>query len=70
LPAPGALDVSNVRVSETAVAQLLKVDVEGWNTELQHIRQHYDRFGSKLPAGLREELAALEQRLTATRVSA
>ncbi len=70
LPAPGALDLSGLKVSPAALEQLLRVDVEGWCHELGLIREHLNRFGAKLPPGLREELASLEQRLQAARVSA
>ena len=70
LPAQGSLDVTGLGVSETQVAELLKVDVEGWLAELPLIRTHYKKFGDKLPQGLQDELAALEQRLQAAAVTA
>jgi phosphoenolpyruvate carboxykinase (GTP) len=45
------------------VAELLRIDVEAWMGELPVIRTHFDKFGAKLPPGLREELADLERRL-------
>jgi len=70
LPAPGALDTSNLKLAPGALEQLLRVDVEGWSSELKAIREHYERFGTRLPQGLKDELAGLEQRLQAARVSA
>ena len=70
LPAKGALDLSGLSVNEAAMAELLKVDVEAWLAELPQVRQHYTKFGAKLPAGLGEELAALEQRLQSAKVGA
>ena len=69
LPAPGALDVSGLTLPEGNLSQLLRVDTEGWNHELPLIRRHYERFGSRLPQGLRDELAALEQRLANAKVT-
>ncbi len=63
LPADGALDLDGLNVADSDMAELLKIDVEGWKAELPSIREHFATFGDKLPAGLREELAALEQRL-------
>jgi phosphoenolpyruvate carboxykinase (GTP) len=63
LPAPGALDLSLLRIPETHLDQLLRVDADGWAAELPAIRKHLDQFGTHLPQGLRDELAALEQRL-------
>jgi phosphoenolpyruvate carboxykinase (GTP) len=70
LPAPGSLDLSGLDLPDTAIEELLRVDVERWSSELPVIRKHYEKFGPKLPAGLREELAALEQRLTAEAATA
>ena len=50
--------------------ELLRVDVEGWTAELPGLREHFEKFGAKLPQGLRDELAALEQRLSEAGVSA
>ncbi len=69
LPAPGALDLSGLKLPEASLNQLLGVDRNGWRAELKLIKEHYDRFGSKLPPPLREELAALEQRLQGSRIS-
>jgi len=63
LPAAGSLDVSGLRLPEAQMTELLAVDLAGWSAELPLIRKHFDRFGDKLPAGLEEELEALERRL-------
>ena len=47
--------------------ELLKVDVDGWLAEIPSIREHYAKFGDKLPARLSRELDALEQRLQAAK---
>jgi phosphoenolpyruvate carboxykinase (GTP) len=67
LPAPGALDLKGLKLPDANVAELLRVDVEGWAQELPLIKEHLDKFGAKLPQGLRDELAALERRLTAAK---
>ena len=43
--------------------ELLTVDVEGWKSELDSIKDYYDSFGDRLPQGLKDELAELEKRL-------
>jgi phosphoenolpyruvate carboxykinase (GTP) len=63
LPAPGAIDTSGLNISEKDMAELLKVDVNEWLTEVESIKKHYSRFGNRLPKGLKDELSALEQRL-------
>jgi len=70
LPAPGALDVNGLTIAPGNLDELLKVDVEGWLAELPQIKEHYARFGARLPQGLRDELAALESRLQGARVGA
>ena len=63
LPAEGSLDLNGLDVPATAMSELLNVDKDGWKSELPSIKEHFSTFGAKLPAGLTEELSALEQRL-------
>ena len=70
LPAPGALDLNGLQVSEGAMEDLLRVDLERWTQELPAIRTHYEKFGAKLPQGLRDELISLEQRLASSNATA
>ncbi|MBI3539810.1 MAG: phosphoenolpyruvate carboxykinase (GTP), partial [Candidatus Eisenbacteria bacterium] len=70
LPAPGALDLAGLKIGEPQMAELLRVDTEGWLAEMPGMRKHFDRFGARLPQGLRDELAALEKRLQGAGVAA
>ncbi len=70
LPAPGALDLSGLQVPEGAVEELLRVDLDLWTQELPAIKTHFDKFGAKMPQGLRDELASLEQRLASANATA
>jgi phosphoenolpyruvate carboxykinase (GTP) len=63
LPAPGSLDVAGLSIAPSALDELTRVDVDGWKAELPSMREHYTKFGTKLPAGLKEELDSLERRL-------
>jgi phosphoenolpyruvate carboxykinase (GTP) len=63
VPAEGELDISGLGISEEDLAELLRVDVTAWQNELPGIAEYYDKFGDHVPAELREELAALQQRL-------
>jgi phosphoenolpyruvate carboxykinase (GTP) len=45
------------------MTELLKVDTNDWLKEVESIKIHYSQFGDRLPQGLKDELAALEQRL-------
>ena len=62
-PAPGAVDISGLDVTDAQMEELLHVDTEDWLNEITLIREHYERFGEKLPKALSDELDALEARL-------
>ncbi len=63
LPAPDAIDTTGLDITGTQMDELLNVDVEEWLNEIESIREHYQRFGERLPKVLADELAALEARL-------
>jgi phosphoenolpyruvate carboxykinase (GTP) len=63
LPTEQALDTKGLDVSPAAMKELLAVDVKGWLNEIPGIKEHYAKFGAKLPAGLKKELGDLENRL-------
>ncbi|MDR3172443.1 MAG: phosphoenolpyruvate carboxykinase (GTP), partial [Treponema sp.] len=65
LPTPDAIERPE-GVSESDMAEILKVDIEGWKAEIADVRQnHYPKFGDKLPKELYSELEAIEHRLNA-----
>jgi phosphoenolpyruvate carboxykinase (GTP) len=64
VPAPGALDTDGLGVPDQDIAELLRVDVDDWRAEAPLIREHYARFGDRLPVELGEQLDALERRLS------
>ncbi|HEV3264275.1 MAG TPA: phosphoenolpyruvate carboxykinase (GTP) [Acidimicrobiales bacterium] len=63
LPAPGAIDTDGLDISDEDMDKLLAFDVEGWRAEVPGIREHYARFGDKVPAKLNAEVDRLEQQL-------
>ena len=65
LPEPADLDTKGLDLPSDDLAKLLSVDVQGWRGELPLIEQHLDKFGSRLPEGLKTELKSLAQRLEA-----
>ena len=65
IPTTSGIDRTGLTMSDTDVKQLLAVDKASWLAELPGIRDHFAKFGDRLPAGLTEELAALEKRLKA-----
>jgi GTP-dependent phosphoenolpyruvate carboxykinase len=54
-------------VSPEDLATLLRVEVDGWLTEVPMIAQHFDQFGDHLPHELRDELRALKEGLESIR---
>ena len=64
LPKASSLDLNGLSgVTADDLKQLLEVDAEGWKKELPLIKEHFAKFGSKLPKELEQELAALAERL-------
>jgi phosphoenolpyruvate carboxykinase (GTP) len=63
LPRPGDLNISGLNVSAEALAALCSIDAGTWRKELAEVSEHLGRYGSRLPAALRAELKASEQRL-------
>jgi phosphoenolpyruvate carboxykinase (GTP) len=63
LPAPSDLDTNGLDLPADRVAKLLNVDIEGWLGEVPKIREHFAKFGDRLPQGLNQEVNDLEQRL-------
>jgi phosphoenolpyruvate carboxykinase (GTP) len=63
LPVPGTLDISGLDLDEADLAELLRVDLEGWKGEIPGIEEHFATFDKRLPQGLRDELEALKARL-------
>jgi phosphoenolpyruvate carboxykinase (GTP) len=63
LPVPGALELSGLKISQQAIDELLKVDIDGWRAEVPLIKQHFEMFGDRLPRELHSELSRLEDRL-------
>ncbi len=63
VPAPGGIDVDGLDVTPEDMDELLAVDSDAWSAQLPQVREHFARFGDRLPDELRAQLDALEQRL-------
>jgi phosphoenolpyruvate carboxykinase (GTP) len=64
LPTSDALDLFGLDMPPEDLQQLLTVDPEGWENEAAGLATYYDGFGDRLPAALRGQLAALQERLS------
>jgi phosphoenolpyruvate carboxykinase (GTP) len=63
VPAKGALNLDGLEIAPERLEELLRVDPEEWKAQLPQVQEHYAQFGESLPAGLRAQLDALEERL-------
>ena len=65
VPTPDALDTDGLDMTEDALAEALRVDVDEWKAEIPQIQEWFDKFGDDLPAVLWTELDGLKARLGA-----
>ncbi len=63
VPAERAIDIDGVEVTEGQMRELLNVDEAEWKAEVPLIREHYAKFGDRLPSVLAAQVDALEHRL-------
>ncbi len=63
LPAAGEIDINGLSVSDADMGELLALDREGWQTAIPQIREHYAKFGHRLPVQLLDQLDRLEKAL-------
>ena len=68
LPTLDGLDFSGLDLSQDEIATLLKVDVEGWMSEIPLIESYYEGFGDHVPKALWQELQSLKEQLESTKV--
>jgi phosphoenolpyruvate carboxykinase (GTP) len=63
VPQPNGLTLDGLKISPDAIEELLRVDTEDWEQELADTKEFFQKFGSRLPAELRQEHDRLAQRL-------
>ena len=64
VPSPSAINTEGLDVAAGDLEKLLDVDRDDWKAEVPLIEEHYARLGDAVPAALRDELLALEKRLS------
>ena len=62
VPAPGSLDLDGLDLTDSDLADALRVVPEEWEKELAGIEEWYARFGSSLPEEMAAELSSLKAR--------
>jgi phosphoenolpyruvate carboxykinase (GTP) len=65
VPKAGDLDTDGLDISDAALAEVLSVDEDQLRAEIPQVKEHLARFGDRLPAAIRTQFEALEQRLGA-----
>ena len=66
VPKPEDINIEGLdNVTLDTIKELVSVDKEAWLADIDNIKEFYDLVGDRVPAELREELAALEARLRA-----
>lgn len=63
MPTIDAIDREGLEVSDADMVELLKVNSDEWLQEVESIREHYAKFGDRLPKELLAEIDSLEKRL-------
>ncbi len=63
MPTLDGIDFSGLDMSEEDIAALLRVDTDGWLSELPGIEEYYATFGDHLPEELTHQVNALRERL-------
>ena len=67
MPTLDGIDFTGLDVSEEDKANLLRVDTDGWLSELEGIEEYYASFGDHLPEELTRQVNALRDRLEASK---
>jgi phosphoenolpyruvate carboxykinase (GTP) len=63
VPKKGSIDISDLNGIGQEFEQLIKVEKEEWMKELELIREHYAKFGDRLPAEMKKQFSELNERL-------
>jgi phosphoenolpyruvate carboxykinase (GTP) len=65
LPAPGAVELDGVDVSESDWSQLFAIDPAAHLAEADDAEKFFDTFGDRVPDAVRGQLSELRERMRA-----
>jgi phosphoenolpyruvate carboxykinase (GTP) len=65
VPKKEDLDTDGLDITDAALTEVLSVDEDALRDELPQVKEHLARFGDALPAPVRAQFDALQQRLGA-----
>ena len=63
IPYAKDINVEGLNISDETLNDLLSVDKASWNEDIENIKAFYAQIGDRVPAELKAQLAALEDRL-------
>ncbi len=63
VPAPGALDLDGLEISEKNLHELFAIDSNSWHSECDLTESYFAQFGKSLPQEMVQELEGLRSRL-------
>ncbi|MCH8846190.1 MAG: phosphoenolpyruvate carboxykinase (GTP) [Proteobacteria bacterium] len=63
MPTLDAIDFDGLDMAKEDIANLMRVDTDGWLSELAGIEEYYATFGDRLPEELTHQVNALRERL-------
>lgn len=69
MPTLDGIDFSGLNMSDEDIANLMRVDTDGWLAELDGIEEYYATFGDHLPAELTKQVQNLRKRLEASQTA-
>ena len=67
MPTLDGIDFDGLDMSKEDIANLMRVDTDGWLSELDGIEEYYATFGDHLPAELSSQVQALRERLESSK---
>ena len=66
LPTSDALDTTGLSIDAADLDEILRVDTDGWSAAIGEIREHFARFGDRLPGELDAQVDRLALALSAS----
>lgn len=63
VPKVSSIDRKGLDVPDDSLKELLRIDGEAWRANLRSQAEFFEKFGDRLPSGIREEQEALARRL-------
>jgi phosphoenolpyruvate carboxykinase (GTP) len=67
MPTLDGIDFNGLNMADEDIANLMRVDTDGWLAELDGIEEYYATFGDHLPAELSNQVQDLRKRLEASK---